>query len=123
MIFPMSAGLLVIAMLVGGQGTPSPHRWTPTNVVVASSAGVSLLVDWAQTRQALRRGWTETNPVLGPRPSSARLTLYNLVALPTVAGIGACLPTGWRTVWYAAVTLLETANITRNAALGLHIGF
>ncbi len=91
-------------------------------MVVASSAAVGVLVDWAQTRQALRQGWMEMNPVLGPHPSTMRLTLYNLVALPAVAGVGAALPTQWRTLWYAAVTLVETAAISRNASLGLRMG-
>ncbi|HXQ28562.1 MAG TPA: hypothetical protein VN848_04770 [Gemmatimonadales bacterium] len=114
--------LLLITVLLGQPQTPAPHRWTATNIAVASSAALGLLVDWAQTRQALHEGLAETNPVLGPHPSTARLTAYNLLALPAITGIGAALPSRWRTLWYAAVTLVETASITRNASLGLHIG-
>jgi hypothetical protein len=114
-------GLLLIAALVGQPQAPVSHRWTPANVVVASSAAIGLLVDWAQTRQALRRGWEEGNPVLGPHPTAVRLTAYNFVALQTVASVGAALPSRWRTLWYAAVTLVQTVSVTRNASLGLHI--
>jgi hypothetical protein len=121
-IFRMKVGLLLLATIAGEPQAPAPHRWTPTNIAVASTAAVGLLVDWAQTRQALHQGWSEGNPVLGPHPSTSRLTAYNLVALPTVVGVGALLPTRWRTLWYTAVTLVETAAITKNASLGLHIG-
>ena len=118
----MKVGLLLLAAIVGGPQAPAPHRWTPANIAAASTAAVGVLVDWAQTRQALHQGWSEGNPVLGPHPSAMRLTAYNLVALPTVVGLGAALPTRLRTLWYAAVTLVETAAITKNASLGLRIG-
>lgn len=101
----------------------SPHRWTPANVVAGSSAAVSLMIDWAQTRQAMRQGWEEKNPLLGDHPSSRALTTYNLLVLPTVAGVGAALPSRWRTWWYVFVTAVEAASITGNARLGLHVGF
>jgi hypothetical protein len=118
----MRVGLFLIPMLVGQPQAPASHRWTPANVIVASGATVGLLMDWAQTRQALRQGWAEGNPVLGKHPTAVRLTAYNLVAMQTVASVGAALPTRWRTLWYAAVTLVESVTVTRNAFLGLHIG-
>ena len=99
------------------------RRWTPANVALAAGATAALLVDWSQTSQAMQQGWVEANPILGQHPSLGQLTTYNLVALSATLGVGAALPSRWRSLWFAGIAALEFYAITGNAAAGLHVGF
>ena len=101
----------------------SDHRWTTTHIVLASVASLSVLIDWSQTRQAMRQGWAEKNPILGVHPSNGRLAVYNALAIAGTLGIGAALPQHWRTAWFGTVIGVEAYTIAGNASLGLHIGF
>jgi hypothetical protein len=117
-----AAAVVGVALLVAPLSAQS-RAWTATDVALAGSAVAGVLIDWSQTSQAMRQGWIEGNPLLGDHPSQHRLTVYNLVMLPSVLGIGAVLPSRWRSLWFGGITALEAYAITGNAAAGLHIGF
>jgi len=114
---------VVSATLCAAPLDAQSHRWTSTNVALAATATAGILIDWSQTNQAMQQGWIELNPFLGEHPSLRQLTTYNLVALSATLGVGAALPSRWRSVWFASVIALETYAITGNAAAGLHVGF
>lgn len=99
------------------------NRWTRANVALAATAAAGILIDWSQTNQAMQQGWVEANPILGERPSLRQLTVYNLVALSATLGVGAALPSRWRSAWFASIVAVELYAITGNAAAGLHVGF
>ena len=111
--------LTVAAAPLGAQS----YRWTAANVALAAGATAGLLIDWSQTSQAMQQGWVEANPILGAHPSLRQLTTYNLVALSATLGVGAALPSRWRSLWFAGIAALEFYAITGNAAAGLHVGF
>lgn len=92
-------------------------------MVLVSAATMGILVDWAQTRQALRQGWGERNPILGSHPSDGKLAVYNVLAIASTVSLGALLPSRWRTAWLGGVAIVEVFAIAGNARLGLHIGF
>ncbi|HUL04351.1 MAG TPA: hypothetical protein VLV16_14110 [Gemmatimonadales bacterium] len=119
---------LVLAVVVYGTLCAAPlgaqsHRWSHVDVALAASATVGLLIDWSQTSQAMQQGWVEANPILGRRPTLQQLTTYNLVALSSTLGVGAVLPSRWRSAWFAGIVAVEVYAITGNAAAGLHVGF
>lgn len=101
----------------------SSHRWNTAQIALAATATTEILIDWAQTRQALHQGWLERNPILGPRPSDDKLAAYNIAAIAGTWLIGAVLPHRMRTLWFGAVTGVEGYTIVGNASLGLHVGF
>jgi hypothetical protein len=104
-------------------GPPSAHHWSAAQIALAASAATALLVDHAQTTQALGEGWSETNPVLGAHPTRSALTTYTVAALIGMLGVGAALPDRWRTGWFALMSAVEISAVAGNARLGLHIGF
>jgi hypothetical protein len=118
----IAAVLVPVVMLSTPLGAQS-YRWTSTNVALAATATAGILIDWSQTNQAMQQGWVELNPLLGERPSLRHLTVYNLVVLSTTLGVGAALPSRWRTWWFAGIVGVELYAITGNAAAGLHVGF
>ncbi len=69
-------------------------------MVLVSAATMGILVDWAQTRQALHQGWGERNPILGSHPSDGKLAVYNVLAIASTVSLGALLPSRWRTAWF-----------------------
>src|SRR5260370_23634009 len=67
---------LVIATLAAGpapiaaQGVqPTDRAWRASDVALASVFTVALWIDAAQTRQGVRRGYDELNPILGRHPT------------------------------------------------------
>jgi len=115
--------MLLLPLTPGGAAAQSDHHWTTTHIALASASTLSILIDWSQTRQAMRQGWAEKNPILGSHPSSGRLACYNALAIGGTIGIGALLPQRWRTLWFGSVLGLEAYTIAGNASIGLHIGF
>ena len=118
-----SSLLRVILSILAGIFPIGPAPWTATQVTMAVATASEIAVDWGQTRDALRRGSRETNPVLGARPSSGRLTAYNAFAISGVVVVGALLTPSLRTAWFATLLVVQTACVIRNAILGFHIAF
>ena len=114
---------MVCCTLCAAPAGAQSHRWTSANVALAATAATGILIDWSQTSQAMQQGWVEANPILGERPSLRQLTVYNLVALSATLGVGAALPSRWRSLWFAGIVAVELYAITGNAAAGLHVGF
>jgi hypothetical protein len=97
--------------------------WTPGQIVLAAATSAEILVDWGQTRDALARGHSELNPVIGPHPSPEWLALYNGLAIPGMLAVGAFLSPRWRTVWFVGLAVMQTVTVTRNVMLGFHVNF
>jgi len=120
-LVPVLCALLLATPLVAT--AQSSHHWNASNVALASGATLEVLIDWSQTRQAMRQGWAERNPILGSHPSDGKLMVYNILAIGGNLGIGAALPSRWRTVWFSTIAAVEAFTIAGNASLGLHVGF
>jgi hypothetical protein len=99
--------------------------WTRTEIALASAFTAVLLTDAGQTRGLARAGWQrfhEANPLLGSRPSVARINLYTAVAGLTVLGAAAVAPARLRPWVLGAAFVIEAFTVARNAQQGLAIG-
>ncbi len=89
--------------------------YTDTAALVASTA--TLTCDWGQTHSAAARGWErqdEANPLLGPKPSLARVDAY-FGALTVLTTLGwYLLPPGWRTIGGFTVAAVQSPSLSNN---------
>jgi hypothetical protein len=106
------------------QQAPRDNRsWRTPHVALASAFAVALSIDAAQTREAMRRGYRETNPILGPHPSAGRVNTYSFFAGLTVVGAAAAVPARARP-WILGVALaVETFAIAGTVRQGITIKF
>lgn len=110
---------------VGGS-LPLRVSWSRSSIVFASAFTATLLMDAGQTRGLARGGWDgfhEANPLLGSRPSVARVNVYTAVAGLTVLGAAAALPRRVRPWFLGAAFVIEAVAVGRNASAGIGIGF
>src|SRR3989442_15566045 len=71
-----------------GATIPARVSWRASEVALAGAFVVALVIDAAQTRGLAQRGWqsySETNPILGPRPSVGQVNTYTAGAGPSGA--------------------------------------
>ncbi len=126
----ITAGCVAAAALAGPPRWAAAQRlavversWSPSYVALAGAFAVALWIDAAQTRQAVRRGYEELNPVLGSHPSAGQINTYTAVAGLTVLGAAAVAPRRARPWLLCAALALETLAIAGNARAGLAVTF
>lgn len=124
----MGRALAAVAMLLVAPVAGALETWTVGDTALEAAFGAVLLVDWMQTRQiASTRGEPgaveEMNPILGRRPTAARVNGYFVAAGAGHVAVAFLLPRPWRTVWQATWVTLEGLSIRNNAALGLSLSF
>src|SRR6266704_3751134 len=99
------------------------RSWNTSHIALASAFSVALWIDASQTREAMRRGYRETNPILGPHPSVGQVNTYTAVAALTVLGAAAVVPARVRP-WLLGVALaVETFAIAGNMRQGVALKF
>jgi len=97
------------------------RSWNTSHIALASAFSVALWIDAGQTREAMRRGYRETNPILGPHPSVGQVNTYTAVAGLAVLGTAAAVG-GRVRPWLLAVALaVETFAITSTVRQGIAI--
>lgn len=104
-------------LLILGCATPlSAQAWRP---VLTAAADASLWIDAMQTIHARRHGimvdglprvWMESNPILGPFPSAARVIAYNAAWI----GLNTFAPKKVRPFLNVAVLAIELYIIKGN---------
>ena len=123
------AAVLVAAMVfsafpprIAAQRAQKDDRsWNTSHIALASAFSVALWIDASQTREAMRRGYRETNPILGPHPSVGQVNTYTAVAGLAVLGTAAAVG-GRVRPWLLAVALaVETFAITSTVRQGIAI--
>ena len=123
------AAVLVAAMVfsafpprIAAQRAQKDDRsWNTSHIALASAFSVALWIDASQTREAMRRGYRETNPILGPHPSVGQVNTYTAVAGLAVLGTAAAVG-GRVRPWLLAVALaVETFAITSTVRQGVAI--
>ena len=67
------------------------RSWNTSHIALASAFSIALWIDAGQTREAMRRGYRETNPILGPHPSVGQVNTYTAVAGLAVLGTAAAV--------------------------------
>lgn len=93
---------------------PVRLTWRRSEIVMASVFAAALLIDAAQTRRLAAGGWrdyTESNPLLGPRPSVGQLNTYTAVAGLSVLGIAAIAPRRARPWILGAALAVEAVTL------------
>jgi len=109
--------IAAIALILAGAARAewNPPTQTETGLIVASVLMVEL--DVAQTVHARMTlpNFRERNPLLGERPSPARIVLQNGIAggLLTV-GLGYLLPSPWRAIFSCVVIGTESMVLVTN---------
>lgn len=83
------------------------------------------IADWQQTRRIAARPdkWVETNPILGPNPSQARINQYFTGTLIAHWGITYALPPDWRKPFQDGSIALEAMVVHKNYQLGISARF
>ena len=121
-----AAQRLAPPMLHVGATIPARVSWRTSDVALAGAFVVALAVDAAQTRGLAQRGWqsySETNPILGPRPSVGQVNAYTAVAALTVLGAAAVVPSRVRPWLLGAALAVETFTIAGNMRQGVALEF
>ena len=99
------------------------RSWNTSHIALASAFSVALWIDASQTREAMRRGYRETNPILGPHPSVGQVNTYTAVAGLTVLGAAAVLPPRVRPWLLGAALAVQAVTIRGSVQQGLPIRF
>jgi len=110
--------------LRAGRTLPVRLGWSTTDVTLAGAFAAALLIDAGQTRGLARdgwRGWRETNPILGPRPSVGQLDTYTAVAGLAVLGAAAAVPPRVRPWLLGAAFAVEAFTIAGTVQRGVAI--
>ena len=90
--------------------------WAPRDRALGGLAGGLITADAATTIAALRYEEVyETNPLLGSRPSDARVIVTCALAYAAVLLVGDRLPEKIRPWWLVAINLVETHAVVTNA--------
>src|SRR2546425_8443634 len=109
-----------------GATIPARVSWRASEVALAGAFVVALVIDAAQTRGLAQRGWqsySETNPILGPRPSVGQVNTYTAVAGLSVLGAAAVVPARVRPWLLGAALAVETFTIAGNLRQGIALRF
>jgi hypothetical protein len=103
---------------------PVRVSWSKSEVALASAFAVALLIDAGQTRGLARndwRGFRETNPFLGARPTVGQINTYTAVSGLAVLGVAAGLPARVRPWFLGAALALEAFTIAGTVRQGIPI--
>jgi hypothetical protein len=121
---------LVIATLaaapapIAAQGAqPTARAWRASDVALASVFTVALWIDAAQTRQGVRRGYDELNPILGPHPTVGLVNAYTAVVGVATLGVAAAAPARARPWLLGAALAVEAFAVSRNVQAGIALTF
>lgn len=140
----MIAGLLLLALAGGTAVTDDPYHnqgplvflrkdiskprpignLTRTDQVLRWTSSTLIVADWLTTIDGLRKGYSETNPLLGRRPALGKVNLMIGAGLLTNAFLVPKLkdPELRRAVWFA-VLLLEMEAVRNNYSVGCRFNF
>lgn len=99
--------------------------WTKADTAFEVTGAALHIADWGQTVWIARhpRLQSETNPVLGKHPTTARVHAYFAVTLVGHALIARALPRPYRTAWQAVWIGVEAMHVETNRAMGIRIAF
>ena len=118
--------LLILVFILPAQAQ-AEEPWSDRSKLWAATSAIALANDWATTRDMTQRyneGYHELNPILGRNPSTDRVDLHFLIAIPAVYLIADNIESDRnRTRWLQLVTLIEGTVSLNNIRIGLRFGF
>lgn len=90
--------------------------WNSLDTGLLAGAEFSLAADMNSTKKALKKpGVEEGNPVLGKKPSGAKLDGYGLATGLGIAGAAGAMPAEWRRPFLAGVIGTESSLASQNS--------
>lgn len=119
----LAAGCLLIAAAAAAQA--QAPAWTALDYSLAGGAAAMMALDWAQTRYAARHPshYSELNPIMGERPSTAKVDQYFALASLLMAGVTYVLPRRERRLFLSGVLVVETSAVVSNYRIGVKVDF
>lgn len=100
------------------------RRWSHTDTVLQLTFTAVTAYDWAQTRTFLREeSWEESNPILGKRPSRAKVNVLIGGAIVGHAAVAWLLPKPFRTQWQVLFIAVEGLAVRNNHLMGVRVQF
>lgn len=111
---------IVLVFLLSGCGT-----LTKKDVILESIFTAEHLVDWRQTREAIKYPdkYEEKNIILGSHPSQKKLDRFMAGTLAAHWLVVSAMPEGWRTPFQAGTIGVKTYVIYSNHRAGIRIMF
>jgi hypothetical protein len=106
--------IVVLLSLAGAREAGAQAPGIATSAGIAAVGDAAIALDWRTTVIILRQGAVETNWVLGPRPNTDALLVYNLAALAAYTVGSIELPKPWRYLMAIGVVGLESACVAMN---------
>lgn len=95
---------------------PDFSSWSPKDFALLGTALLAQYEDVQTTKDVIRRGGYETNPIFGtPHPTGAALDQGELAAGALTAGAAALMPSQFRTPFLSGVTALEAGLAYENS--------
>lgn len=98
--------------------TGASDEWTSHDLALEAAFAAAVLVDVRLTSTALASGRRELNPLLGSRPSDAKLAGAAALAIGAHALVSAVLPARHRRWWQAVSLVAEATAVGHNFSVG-----
>lgn len=115
--------LVVAALLALPSRAPALDEWTWQDSTWEAAFAAAVLVDVRQTSVALASGRRELNPVMGSRPSDAKLAGAAALAVGAHAAVSLLLPARHRRWWQAVTLGAEATAVGHNFSVGARLSF
>lgn len=119
----MRPTVTAVLLLLALPAQAADFRWTVGDVALEASFAAAVAADWLQTRWALEHGRRELNPVIGERPSAARLGALVAAGALGHAAVSLALPRPARRWWQSVTLVLELGAVGHNFAAGAQLAF
>lgn len=130
----ISQALLAIALTLSTKSSAEEltNKWTTTEVVLESVYQLTILVDWSQTLfiveaqqnpDKYNKYYTETNHLLGRRPSRGSVNLYMISSMLAHFGVSYILPHKYRILYQSCTLGFQLAIINNNVRCGVRTRF
>jgi len=117
--------LLLLFIAFANLAWAETPAWTQEQQVWAATAGALMLADWATTRYGSRHwdeGYYENNVLLGSHPSTSRVDLHFLLAIPAVYLAADAFPE-YRTLILQVISGVELIAVGNNLRIGWKLNF
>ena len=119
----MGVAVLLLLWASEARAERRSWRWSRMDVGMQTTFIAMTAIDWSQTidfTQDPNSPILETNVIMGPEPSRARVNVYMPLAMLGHTAVAAALPHGkFRTLWQATWIAVETKMVVSNYRLGI----
>ncbi|HTT70588.1 MAG TPA: hypothetical protein VMG32_05150 [Anaeromyxobacteraceae bacterium] len=122
----MMTRALLIGLALAAAGSASAHdAWTPADTALEAAAATLQVLDWSQSLYLAHGGpiahghdGEESNPLLGSRPSYAKVNAYFAGTFAAHLAIAYLLPRPYRALWQVLWFGVEGDAVVHNMNIG-----